>query len=335
MGEKVESRFEIRKRLPLNEVIPLTAPINIQFNSVSMICNFKCKFCVNGYDDISKDLKYTKGIMKTGIFKKVIDDLDAFDQNIKSINLTGLGETLLDKAIEEKIYYAKNSGKVELVDFSTNGNLFTPERSDSIIKSGVDKIVVSIYGVSQEQYLKETGKNIDFDAFVENLKYLYTIRGDCKIILKGFNNCLNDQEKEKFHDLFGPIADATYFEQMFNIWGDYGIVDSKPCNTGDNRLMVCPLIFYSLVVNNDGSCSLCCTDFERKLIIGDVTKQSVKEIWESKTLYEFQKTHLEGNYKSIPLCKDCGVLREGLNDNIDAFRDDLLAKLIQTRPKNG
>jgi radical SAM protein with 4Fe4S-binding SPASM domain len=93
----------------------------------------------------------------------------------------------------------------------------------------------------------------------------------------------------------------------------------------------CPYIFYSISVNSDGSASLCFLDWAHKLPIGDVRKQSLKEIWEGDTLFQHQIDHLHGKRKANPVCGQCGQLSHCLPDNIDPYVDTLTERLLASR----
>ena len=60
---------------------------------------------------------------------------------------------------------------------------------------------------------------------------------------------------------------------------------------------ICPYIFYSYSVNADGLVSSCFLDWQRKLAIGNVRDQSMKEIWNSKKMNKLRLLHLNGNRK--------------------------------------
>ncbi|WP_338404800.1 SPASM domain-containing protein [Brachyspira hyodysenteriae] len=62
-------------------------------------------------------------------------------------------------------------------------------------------------------------------------------------------------------------------------------------------------------------------------MIGDVNKESVKTIWNSKEINDLRKLFLRKERKSHPICKNCGQLTHGMPDNIDDYADELLNKI--------
>jgi MoaA/NifB/PqqE/SkfB family radical SAM enzyme len=60
------------------------------------------------------------------------------------------------------------------------------------------------------------------------------------------------------------------------------------------------------MVYYDGRVSPCCGDNDkRNLIIGDVTKQKMKEIITGKAINNLRECHLAGKRKHHPICGKC------------------------------
>ena len=111
---------------------------------------------------------------------------------------------------------------------------------------------------------------------------------------------------------------------------EYGIYGQKI-----TEVQVCPYIFYSFSINSDGKASTCFLDWSRKLIIGDATVQSIKDIWNGDELFGYQKMFLSMARKKHAVCGRCGQLSHGLPDNIDYHANELLEKLQASREQKG
>jgi radical SAM protein with 4Fe4S-binding SPASM domain len=261
------------------------------------------------------------------VFKKVIDDLTGFAQPLKVLRMYKDGEPFLNKRLGEMIAYAKQSGRIEYIDTTTNGSLLEPERVQPVLDAGLDRINISIDGMNHEQYLSFTKFSIDFDKLVANVGWLYEHRGQCEVVVKIPGDLLNEAQKQQFLDTFGDIADRIFIENFAPCWPNFdveqrtgvkivkGIYD-QPVGDTDT----CPYIFYAMSVNADGLVSSCFLDWQRKLIVGDVRKQSLVEIWNSATFNDLRMLHLEGRRRENPVCGACGQLTHCLPDNIDAHR---------------
>ncbi|MDA0050230.1 SPASM domain-containing protein [Brachyspira hyodysenteriae] len=74
---------------------------------------------------------------------------------------------------------------------------------------------------------------------------------------------------------------------------------------------------------------------KKKLIIGDVRKQSLKEIWNSDKMNEFRILHLKGKRFENDVCKNCGNIQSSQIDDIDDYAEEILSRMTrpdQTRP---
>ena len=335
MKAEIKPRINLEGRTPLQEVIPLATPF-ILFVDPASACNFACPFCPTGHSDMIKETGRYQGVMKLDTFKKVIDDLQEFDQPLKVLRLYKDGEPFLNKNLAAMVRYAKESGRVQYVDTTTNGSLFTPQRLAEVIEAGIDKINISVDGMNREQYLKFTGFNFDFDKFVENVKWLYQNKGDCEIMMKIPAELLEPGQREVFLETFGDHCDRIFIENFAPCWPEFDVEEHtgfkitegiyqqpvQPINT-------CPYIFYAMSVNADGLVSSCFLDWGRKLAVGDVRQSSLLDIWRGDSMNALRLQHLQGQRKNNPVCSQCGQLSHCLPDNIDAWREELLARFQQ------
>jgi radical SAM protein with 4Fe4S-binding SPASM domain len=332
MKARLEPRINLVGRTALETVIPLATPF-IVFVDPASSCNFKCTFCPTGHRDMIAETGRYQGAMKFEVFQKVIDDLAEFDKPIKVLRLYKDGEPLLNKRFAEMVAYAKASGRVEYIDTTTNGTLITPERMGPILAAGIDKINISVDGMTEADYLRFTGFKFDFKTFVANVKWLYAHRGNCEIVVKIPSELITEAQRQEFFDTFGNHCDRIFVENFAPCWPEFdiethtGIKISKGIyqqDIGDTD--TCPYIFYGYSVNADGLVSSCFLDWGRKLIIGDVRAQSMKEIWTSDAMNALRLQHLEGRRKQNGVCGNCGQLSHCLPDNIDVHRVVLLDK---------
>jgi radical SAM protein with 4Fe4S-binding SPASM domain len=68
----------------------------------------------------------------------------------------------------------------------------------------------------------------------------------------------------------------------------------------------CPVLWFNPVVNWDGEVTTCCVNYMRnELIIGDVKKQSLKEIWNGEKLRKIRQAHVKGDFSELPTCAKC------------------------------
>jgi radical SAM protein with 4Fe4S-binding SPASM domain len=335
MKAQLKPRINLEGRTPLQEVIPLSTPF-VVFVDPASACNFFCPFCPTGHRQLIEETGRFQGVMKLDLFHKIIDDLGAFEHPIKVLRMYKDGEPFLNKNLAKMIIYAKQSSFVDYIDTTTNGSLMTPERLAPVLEAGLDKINISVDGMNREQYLKFTGFDFNFEQFVKNVKWLYNNKGGCEVVIKIPRDLITKSQEQEFLDTFGDYCDRIFIENFAPCWPEFDVeiytgvkitegIYQQPVKPTDT----CPYIFYSISVNTDGLVSSCFLDWGRKLIVGNVRTESLKNIWHSKKMNILRRQHLEGKRLENPVCSQCGQLSHCLPDNIDQHREKLLPEFLK------
>lgn len=337
MKAKIKPRINTDGRTRLENVIPLSTPFTL-FIDPSSACNFKCIFCPTGDSKLLKTLNRWQGVMSMDLFKKIIDDLDAFDKPIKVARLYKDGEPLMNKNFHKMVAYAKKSSSVEQVDTTTNGALLTKKISENMIGAGIDRINISVNGISDKQFLEFTKAKVNFKQYVENIKYLYSIKGKCEICIKIPGDNLSSDGKKKFYSIFGNICDRIFIENFAPCWPEFDVeqrtgveIKGGIYQNKITKVMVCPYIFYSMSINSDGTASLCFLDWSRKLIVGDARKESVKDIWNGEKVKAHRISNLRFMRNANEVCATCGQLTHCMPDNIDKYSKVLLERVLNEK----
>lgn len=336
MKAQIKPRINLEGRTALETVIPLATPI-VVFVDPASACNFQCRFCPTGHRDMIRDTGRFQGAMKFEVYAKIVDDLAAFGQPIKVLRLYKDGEPFLNKRFADMIAYAKKSGYIEYVDTTTNGSLLSPKTLAPVLEAGLDRINISVDGMNRAQYQQFTGFDFDFESFVATVKWLYANRGQCEVFMKIPAELITEAQKQEFYDTFGDHCDRIFIENFAPCWPEFDVEahTSVKIKEGIYQQPVtatntCPYIFYGYSVNADGLVSSCFLDWGRKLIIGDVRRQSMKEIWNSDAMNALRLQHLEGKRCENGVCGSCGQLTHCLPDNIDAHAPALLKRFTES-----
>jgi len=322
------------QRTRLETAIPLETPFELQL-AVANVCNFRCGYCPCSAFDLLKKNNVKKGIMDFELYTKIIDDLDDFPQRIKILRLVKEGEPLLNKRFADMVCYAKKKQPSVKVDTTTNASLLTPELSDAIIDSGLDKIFISLQGINAQAYKRLSGVDVDFDNILENVIYFCKNRKKCKVYIKVPDIGVNASEKKQFFKLFDSHADEMFVEHIIPTWPDFDISHIKKDDGigyyGDpvypDYIEICPTIFYNLNVDFDGAIASCPLDWAHKTVLGNVKEQSLYELWNGQKFNELRRKHLRGERALHPLCGKCVTLQYCNVDNIDAYADELLQRI--------
>jgi len=333
----MKAKFQTRlaeSRRDLSEMAPLRVPFVLIVDPASH-CNFKCRFCPTGDLELIKSTGRYQGPMAFETFTKIVDDLQQFPEPVRVLRLYKEGEPLMNKRFAEMVRYARASDKITRIDTTTNGVLLTPKTSKAVIEAGIDQINISVNGVRNEQFVDLVRTKVSFERYVENIKYLYSISRDrCQIYVKAIQENMSDDDRKRFLDIFGDIADRVFFEHLFPNWPGFDDeIIPKDCAVGlygDEVVerSVCPYIFYSTTINSDGTVSLCVQDWARKLVIGSVADDSVRNIWLGQRINEHRLSHLSGCRKNNTTCRQCQCMSLGVFDNIDGKAAEIKERLL-------
>ena len=330
MKAKIIPRIFNTPKSKLEEHLPLDTPYSVHIDICS-ICNFKCNFCFQSNPDAMKKKNYKYGSMSFELFKKITDDLMHFKHKMRKVKIGLHGEPTLHPGLPEMIKYMKSKNVTEIVELFTNGSLLNPELNKEIIDAGLDRVNISVEGLTAEKYKEVTGALVDMGKFIANIKNLYDIRGSCKIYIKIVDINLSKEDKDKFYDLFGDICDEIFIENVVPQWNEINKFDVD--TTGmygqkvDRYKEVCPFPFMYLHFNFDGTTSPCTLDWGKQVLIGDVSKESALEIWQGKRLKDLQIRLLKKERDNIPFCDKCLAPVVCCLENLDDHTEMLLGKI--------
>lgn len=318
------------ERHALHEILPLKTPLSVHIYP-SYFCNFKCSYCIQSVDDKKNDLK--KEVMDMDIYTRAIDQVQKFDAKLKALIFSGHGEPLTHPRIADMVRYAKDKDVSERVEIVTNGMLLNRDMADALAAAGLDKIRISIQGLSSEKYKEVTQVDADFSEIVENIAYLKKITTETIIEVKVIDSFFDENESvEKFREIFQDISDSLVVESLIPFVEeiDYNEFDVEMTRTkaGDTTftgINVCPMPFYMLVVEPNGNVVPCC-NIKNPMVLGNVKDEEMKSIWSKNEAQSFRKLQLCGNRNNNGACRICAVPEFGISakDYLDTHQSALI-----------
>lgn len=321
------------ERSQLVDLVPLANPISMQVDPASL-CNFKCAFCPTGDPRLIKQTGRGQVFMKMELYEKILAEIAEFKTPLKTLKLFKDGEPMLHPRFIDMVRMAKSVAKVERVETTSNGSKLTPEFNEKLVDAGIDRVVLSVEGVTDEKYLSFARVRFDFAQFVETVRHLYSIRGNMQLHVKTVAQNLDyaKGEDKLFLDTFGPIADGIYIENTVASWPDFAVADAVADDVDaygreTEHKDICPYLLYALSINADGVVSPCCVDWNRELAVGSVAEQSILDIWNGAKMQELRRAHIVDGLKSIPSCATCGQVHACTHDNVDPRREELKERL--------
>lgn len=333
---------DLRKiqRVNLADAVPLQMPFAMYIESTN-ICNFKCTFCPESLPDY-KEITGGFNVMDLAKVEDICQQIKAMGK-LKTLNFYMMGEPFSNKHMPAYIATAKKYEIADKIIITSNGSLIKPEVAEKIIDSQLDYLRVSIYAATQERMERVTGTHFKLSKIVENVATLKRLRDERQsskphIYVKMIDS-QDPGENEIFLNLFRPIADEVNIEPVMN-WkeaddvqfSNLPISDMLKTDYFSNKKNVCPFPFYTLVVHADLKVSVCCVDWDKKTVVGDLSKQTLEEIWRGQELYDFQMTHLRHERHTLEACKSCTYLHTA-PDNIDTLTADAFSSRVTYLPQ--
>lgn len=322
MGGKFKTPMSAERK-PLHTLLPLEQPLSL-FIDPSDVCNFKCNFCFQHYQKIEKN------ILTMDIFEKIVRDMKEFSAPFKAVHLNGFGEPLLNQNIVEFVRILKKGKLAEKIEITTNGSKLTKELAEQLVDAGLDQIIFSIYGLDNQAYQKFSSAEVAFEDIYNNIAYLYSIRKECHLHAKIAGEYFTKQEQKQFVERFESIVDSYYIDHAINAWPGLKVTNNEKDHMYNiflsDEKKVCPMPFYQMVIHSDGKVSPCCVDYKKGVCVGDITQNSLKEIWNGDKYRKLRQDLLENQSMVGLACEACGYPNCGATVDITAYRQELLEK---------
>ena len=268
-------------------------PEIVQIESTN-ICNAKCVFCPRD------EMHRRQGIMSVELFRKIVDE--CVELGITHVRMHNYGEAFIDKQLVDKVRYAKQKG-IQEVGVISNGSLITEAVARGMIEAGLDAINISVDAAGKEVF-ESTRIGLKYDKVIANIERLVRIRAESgkrrpKLILS-FVRQNNTADEQAFIEHWRAIADKVHVTDLHNWAGTL--------NTESDVNYPCYRPWLTFTVLWDGRVSLCCADFDGKIILGDLNSSSIREIWNAGPYRDARRQHLESGGPDI--CRACDLPRK-------------------------
>jgi len=257
-------------------------------------CNLNCSFCPHRISHRSQ------GDISLDLLNSLISQISTYAD---VVDLSFDGEPFLHPEWSECVRICHRHGVRAILQ--TNGLLVDEELTREILEVGVDSITFSVDAATEETYrmLKPGG---DFKLVLKNVESFLQQAGRYsrrpKITVQFVNGPENMVEADDFLLYWkGKGADFIRIKPMLNFGGSVGTFHrsgpSKPCI----------LLWTSLSIHWDGIVTLCCMDIEGRTPMGDANRESLREIADNKAFRAVRRKHINGDYSSHAVCRNCDV----------------------------
>lgn len=336
MNSKIGSGRD-ENRVPLYSVVPLAAPFTVSIG-VSDFCNFKCKYC---FRSTSTSNYYKDTMMSWDYFLYITDNIkelcDSTGKRLKNLSICGIGEPLTHKKIAEMVNYIRECNISDRIEITTNGSLLTHDLSKQLVDAGLTRLLISIQGTSSEKYKDICGYHLDYEQFVDEIRYFYENRKQCKVYIKVLDVALDGEaDKERFYEIYSPISDMVNIENVLKGFEgvDYeGMIDKNNVGTVTRYgydykdRICCDSLFMRMNIHSNGDVHACSCQWP-PLVIGNINRVALKDIWNGRLHRKYMLLHLNGKRNSIPKCEKCESMSYSVHplDNLDDHLDEILKR---------
>lgn len=288
-------------------------PFNVSIEPTTT-CNLGCPECPSGLKSFTRptgNLDYT-------FYKKTIDEIG---DKLIYLYFYFQGEPYMHPKFLELVKYAAQR-KIYTVT-STNAHFLTERKARETVASGLDRILISIDGTTQQTYeqyriggslekvlegtknlvqaKREMNSNTPHIVFqflvvkpnehqIEEVKQLAVEIGVDEVKLK----TAQVYDFENGNELIPSIEQYSRYRKQAD--GTYKIKNEL--------LNHCWKLWHSCVITWDGKIVPCCFDKDAQHQLGDLTTKTFAQIWQS-SLYQSFRSRILKSRKEIDICTNC------------------------------
>lgn len=295
------------------KVVHKGLPISIAIEPTTS-CNLRCPECPSGLRSFTRPT----GMLARDLYKKIIDELE---DSLLYLIFYFQGEPYLHPNFFELIKYA-NQKKIYTAT-STNAHYLDDKKAELTVKSGLDRLIISIDGTSQDTY-ESYRIGGQLDKVIEGTKNVIRWKKKLKsktphvlfqfLVVRPNEHQIEEVQKlakelgvdevglktaqiydyEDGSDLIPTIDKYSRYRKLAN--GKYEIKNSLANN--------CWKMWHSCVITWDGKVVPCCFDKDAHHTLGTTKENTFKEIWQNDKYANFRGQLLKGR-SQIEICKNC------------------------------
>lgn len=307
----VEAEYRLRRtHVRGHPYIVIVDPLNV--------CNLRCPLCPTGTGDL--DRKQQR--MEWETFTRTIDQVAPYAYEV---NLHNWGESLLHPRIFDMIEYV-NSKNIA-TNMSSNFNRVSDEKIDKLINSGLEYLILSIDGISQDTYAKYRVRG-SANKVLGNVEKLIKRRKELgsktpfiewQFIVFEHNahelEAAREMAYEMGVDRFRVIPPGIPFaakepEKLKEDWflkDEEGQVEAFKGDAPSS----CFYLYRSITTNPDGGTAPCCIVYGDKNDFGDFKSESLDDIWNNDKYKSARSLFKQGGRGITPtICDGCHIFKQ-------------------------
>lgn len=277
-------------------------------------CNLRCPECPSGLRSFTRPT----GKLDVTLFKKIMSDVS---DHLIYLTFYFQGEPYLNPQFLDMVKIAHQHRVYTTT--STNAHFLNEEIAKKTVESGLDRLIISIDGASQETY-ESYRKEGELSKVLEGTKNILKWRRKLnsknpKVVWQFLVVKPNEHEIPAIKRLakeFGVDKVAFKTAQIYNYENGSDLIPtinkySRYKANEDGTYSIknplenkCWKMWQSCVITWDGKVIPCCFDKDANHSMGNIAEKSFEEIWHSKPYQNFRKA-LFTSRSEIEICKNC------------------------------
>lgn len=269
----------------------------------SNACNLECITCP------SKNSTRQKGFMSPDLFTEIMGHA----KNKPVIYLFVAGEPLLHPDIFTMIRIAKKHGASPAL--FTNAALLNRSKAEDLLKAEPDWLGFSFDGYEKAVYEK-IRKNSNFTSTFANIEFFLKLKRKlgktkpftCLSLIEPhqFAGVTNPERKKEFKKKLMDMGLDQFDVSLPHTWaGKIGDFSNQKKKRKRSRTR-CPAPWTSLSILWDGRVVPCCFDINAEYVAGDLTKNTLEEIWNGLPMQKLRRKIGRGQ-PGFSLCSSCHI----------------------------
>ena len=272
-------------------------------------CNADCIFCPYGETYGTQP----KGKMPMDLFHRIIDE--SAEHGVRRISPYLMNEPLMDRDLFDKVRYINEKIPDCKVVITTNGHFLTPPVVDAILATGdgIHKIYVSFQGIDKESYEQTMRGNMDYDRTMANVNHFIETqrsRGTTRpqLWITMVDTAVIDARKAVAY--WRSRGVASKYTTLENRGGNIKDAENFSRTRAMSYYTTCTRLFKQAYIMFNGDLVLCCVDYSREQVLGNIVGSSIHDVWNGPVAKEIRRRYLGHAFDKLPLCGNCRIDEE-------------------------
>jgi radical SAM protein with 4Fe4S-binding SPASM domain len=293
-------------------------PISVSFEPTTS-CNLRCPECPSGLRAFTRPT----GMLNNDFFSRTINDLH---KDLLYLIFYFQGEPYLNPDFLKMVQFAHQKGIYTAT--STNAHHLTDEKARETVESGLDRLIISIDGTTQDVY-EQYRVGGQLNKVLEGTRRIVYWKKKLKsrtpfiffqfLVVKPNEHQLDDirkigkeigvdQVRFKTAQVYDYENDPHQLIPTIDKYSRYKKDAAGNRQVKSGLRNQCWKLWHANVITWDGLVVPCCFDKDATHRLGNLQTQSFREVWQSDA-YRVFRNQLTNGRKNIDICSNCS---EGL-----------------------